>query len=160
MGCAGDQYIIDVVDAPSEKDAGAAVKWWEEKIDRGSPEFLAVLSDVSEIHKQHGTTASYIDFFEGHTGLRRPLGAPPPVYYYKTCFRVPLPEAAQARIKARLAKNPPFAKQAPDSVTKPRWPFLVGHGGEGCSDDEAQEIWDRVLEQHGWCGDQASDGAK
>src|SRR5262245_21588722 len=102
-GCiGGDQHVIL---APPARPA-AAEKWWQETVDTSAPSLLRVLADVSEVHKQNGTSAIYVWYIPGGRTMAG---------WYSSELRlpVPLPESAVERIKLRLAREG-FDEQAPE----------------------------------------------
>src|SRR5262249_42804661 len=90
-GCFSDEYVTD---APPHA-AKDAEKWWAETVEELAPDFLAVLCEASEVHRQSGTTATYVAYFSGRTMVRW--------CHYETRFPLPLPDAALAKARARLA---------------------------------------------------------
>jgi hypothetical protein len=135
-GCAGDQYVTD---APP-RSAKDAEKWWAGTLEGLDTDFLAVLCEASEMHRQNGTTATYISLFSGATMARR--------YHYDLRLPLPLPDAAVARARARLigwtatGEQPAYQRSGGS-----RWHW---EAGKDCSDQRAAEIWQEAEKKCGW----------
>jgi hypothetical protein len=115
------------VDEPPPASSKDYQKWWDEVTDHSGLDFLRVLCEVSEVHRNQGTTATYYTHFQGRTMVGW--------YYYQARYPVPLPERAVERIKTRLGQEK-IETQSFDHEWQP-----LAEGGRGCSPQQAEIIW-------------------
>jgi hypothetical protein len=133
-GCiSGDQHYFLI--APPSRPA-AAEKWWQEMVEKSDRTLLRVLADVSEVHKQNGTSAEYVWYFRGRTMAGW--------YIWEQRLPVPLPEAAVERIKLRLEREG-FAEQS-SQYEAPKYTLSQ----IGCSDEQAMNIWREAASKYGY----------
>jgi hypothetical protein len=142
-GCFSDQYVTDAP-PPAARDAE---KWWAQTVEQLPPDFLAVLCEASEVHRQGGTTATYVSSFSGRTMVCW--------YHYQEQLPLPLPDGALTKASARLAGWSATAAQ-PSYSTRTGEERRFWEGGEGCSPQKAAEIWQEAEKKCGWSPDQGN----
>jgi hypothetical protein len=140
-GCPGFNHYEHDQPPPTAKEAE---KWWTDKFDSLDLDFLAALCAASDIHKRHGTTATYAAYSMGRTMAG--------MYFSESRLPLPLPESAAASAKARLAVVQglgwkPTGDQPSYRAAYRSWRW---EGGNGCSAKKAEEIWREAENRFGW----------
>jgi hypothetical protein len=113
----------------------ATREWWEHRIDEMPLDELAVYAGVSEVHRQHGSSATYCSFFVGFTNGGR--------YTEETRLPCPPPDYAFPRMRARLQGYQPPGKETDPRISPPHFMALWCHG---CDGGEAVALWKVMAE--------------
>ena len=131
-GCTDNQYVmIEPPSSPKEAEI-----WWTGIVDHFDPNFLAVLCAVSDVHKENGTSATYV-----RSITQRNLAGT-----YHSEGRLPLPLSDEIREKARVVvENWAFDKPSGTGSSEWHW-----EAGKGCSVERAEEIWREAEKKLGW----------
>jgi hypothetical protein len=137
-------------------------EWWEHRIDAMSPDKLAVYAGVSEVHRQHGSSATYCWFHvAGFT-----MGG---LCTEETRLPSPPPDYAIPRMLARLEGYKPPEKetdfrslsgvssveechgckwQEADALWTVIRKRVAATGRVGCTKDEAEALWKEAAAKH------------
>jgi hypothetical protein len=115
------------VSKPPQDEVGAR-KWWEETVARVDNASLRCWYQASEIHRQRGSSATYLlHWYLGHT-----MAGP---YYYDQYYPTPIPADLLPTVEARLAKE-----NFKDDI---RADLVTVEQCENCSKQEAWDAWKR-----------------
>jgi len=125
-----DPELEHKIDSPPNQPTASTIQWWNATIDRLPVGFLAVYTEVSEIHLRQRTAATYVQEVPTQTKAGWSI----------TQFRLPSPppQYAVARIKQRL-NNYKIGRE--DTVTLTPGSNLVAEECRGCTEIQAMMLW-------------------